>query len=398
MKQKWNTIRNLSFQLGACALWMFAGILQLNAAARPHADFSRLVIIGDSLLAGYQNGSLMGSQQTNGIAALIARQARTDLALPLIAEPGIPNVLTLVSAGPPPVIVPAPGTSTGRIDPLTQTMDLAVPGHRVIDALEKRPDFPIDSMTDLVLGLPGLLGGVSRSQVEWAEALQPTTIIVWIGNNDALNAAIAGDAAALTPVAEFEAAYSNLVKRLAATGATIVVANIPDVAVIPSVVPVQTAAALLNVPLPVFAGVLGVATNDYINLDNLPTAVAILQGALPGPMADDQFLDAGEIQQIRDATRSFNDIIATQAAGNGAVLVDVNAFLNRLARRGIVAGGHHLTTEFLGGIFSLDGIHPSNTGAAATANYFIKTMNRHSAAHIPPVNVRNVERNDPLVF
>src|SRR6266545_2943999 len=62
-------------------------------------------------------------------------------------------------------------------------------------ALEMRPDFPIDSMTDLVLGLPGLLGGVLRSQVEWAEALAPTTIIVWIGNNDALNAAIASDTA-----------------------------------------------------------------------------------------------------------------------------------------------------------------------------------------------------------
>src|SRR6266545_3609407 len=58
-------------------------------------------------------------------------------------------------------------------------------------ALEMRPDFPIDSMTDLVLGLPGLLGGVLRSQVEWAEALAPTTIILWIGSNDALGAVLA---------------------------------------------------------------------------------------------------------------------------------------------------------------------------------------------------------------
>jgi lysophospholipase L1-like esterase len=277
-------------------------------------------------------------------------------------------------------------------------MNLAVPGHRVIDALEKRPDFPIDSMTDLVLGLPGLLSGISRSQVEWAEALQPTTIIVRIGNNDALNAAIAGDPVALTPIAEFEAAYSNLVKRLAATGATVFVANIPDVSVIPYVVPVPTAAALFSVPLPAFTAALGVSTTDYINLDNLSTAAAILQGGMAGPLTDAEFLDAGEIQQIRDATRSFNQIIATQAAANGAVLVDANAFLNHLDRRGIVVGGHRLTTEFLGGIFSLDGIHPSNTGAAATANYFIKTMNRRAAAHIPPVNVRSIERNDPLVF
>jgi len=379
-------------------LLLIPGAGSAAGANRPRADLSRLVIIGDSLLAGYQNGSLMASQQTNGIAALIARQARTDLPLPLIAEPGFPNVLTLVTAGPPPVVVEAYGTSTGRIDMLTQAMNLAVPGQTVMDALEKRPDFPIDSMTDLVLGLPGLLSGISRSQVEWAEALHPTTVIVWIGNNDALNAAIAGDPAALTPVSTFETAYSNLVKRLAATGATVFVANIPDVSVIPYVVPVPTAAALFGVPPQVFAAALGVSTNDYLNLDSLPTAAAILQGVVAGPLTDAEFLDAAEIQQIRDATRQFNNIIAAQAAANGAVLVDVNAFLDRLARRGLVVGGRRLTTQFLGGIFSLDGIHPSNTGAAATANYFIHTMDAKAAAHIPPVNIRNIERTDPLVL
>jgi hypothetical protein len=356
------------------------------------------VVVGDSLLAGYQNGSLMGSQQTNGIAALIARQARTDLALPLIAEPGFPNVLTLVDAGPPPVIQPASGASTGRVDIFTQTLDLAVPGHRVIDALEKRPDFPVDSMTDLVLGFPGLLGGISRSQVEWAEALEPTTILVWIGNNDALNAAIAGDPVALTPVGEFETAYSNLVKRLAATGATVVVANIPDVTVIPFVVPVPKAAALFGAPLPAFTAVLGVSTNDYITLDNLSTAAAILLGAASGPLTDEQFLDAAEIEQIRAATQRFNEIIAAQAEAHGAVLVDANGFFNRLARRGAVVEGDRLTTEFLGGIFSLDGIHPSNTGAALTANHFIKTMNRRAAAHVPPLSVVPIARQDPLLF
>src|SRR3954465_8079837 len=86
------------------------------------ADLSRLVVLGDSLLAGYQNGSLMGSQQTHGIAALIAQQAGVSIKLPLIAEPGIPNVLTLISVGPPLQIAPAPGTSSGRIDLYTQPM------------------------------------------------------------------------------------------------------------------------------------------------------------------------------------------------------------------------------------------------------------------------------------
>src|SRR5579864_4034972 len=62
------------------------------------ADLSRLVIIGDSLSAGFQNDSLLDSQQPHGYASLIAAQANVSLALPLIAPPGIPNVLELVSA------------------------------------------------------------------------------------------------------------------------------------------------------------------------------------------------------------------------------------------------------------------------------------------------------------
>src|SRR5204863_3278989 len=125
--------------------------------------------------AGVPNGSLHEGHQPHGYAALVAAQARTDLQLPLIAAPGIPNIFTLVDPGPPPIIVPEPGASTGRLDPFTQTRNLAVPAHNVNDALTKRPDFPIDSLTDLILGLPGLLGGVSRSQVEWAETLAPST-------------------------------------------------------------------------------------------------------------------------------------------------------------------------------------------------------------------------------
>src|SRR5262245_51973393 len=189
-------------------------------AKASRADVSRLVVVGDSLSAGFQNGSLLAGQQVHGYASLVAQQAGVELPLPEIAYPGIPNVLTLVDPGPPPLILEVQGASTGRVDPTVQPFDLAVPGARVADALTARPDFGFQDLTDLVLGLPGLFGGISRSQVEWAEALQPTTILVWIGNVDALGAAIGGDASLLTPLADFEASYAELMRRLSATGAT----------------------------------------------------------------------------------------------------------------------------------------------------------------------------------
>jgi len=371
----------------------------LTATAQAaHADLSRPVFVGDSLLAGYQNGSLRGSQQVHGMAALIARQAGVTLPLPLIAEPGIPNALTLVDPGPPPIIARLPGTSTGRIDPLVQPFNLAVPGQRVQDALALRPDFPIDSLTDLVLGLPGLLGGVSHSQVEWAEALHPTTIIVWVGPNDTLGAALAADASLVTPEPVFTAAYSELMQRLAATGASLVVANIPDVTVIPYLTSAEDLAAEIGVPLTVIGPVLGIGPGDFVTPAALPFIQAILGGSQPGPLPDGVVLTAEEVVVIRSATAEFNAVIAAQAQAYGAALVYTHGSLNSIMQRGVVVHGQRLTTRFLGGIFSLDGIHPTNTGQALTANEFIAALNTHFSAGIPPVNVVKVAEQDPLVL
>ena len=60
--------------------------------------------------------------------------------------------------------------------------------------------------------------------------------------------------------------------------------------------------------------------------------------------------------------------------------------------------GRTLTTDFMGGLFSLDGVHPTNTGYAIIANEFIKTMNRSLRTNIPYVSVALVSQTDPLIF
>jgi lysophospholipase L1-like esterase len=376
-------------------------LLALLLAAVPawaqKADLSRLVVVGDSLSAGFQNGSLLDSQQPHGYAKLLADQARTDLALPLIAPPGFPNVLVLESAGPPPVIVRAPGFSAGRDDIMVQATNLAVPGQTVADALGKRPDFPIDSLTDLVLGLPGLLGGVSRSQVEWAEALAPTTIVLWLGNNDALGAAIAADTAFLTPVPDFESAYGQVIDRLAATGATLVTANIPDVTAVPFLTSADEVAARVGIPLEVIGPPLGIGPGDFVTPDAAPLIQNILGGATPGPLPGNVVLNAGEVATIRAAVDAYNAFIAKKAREYHAALVDIHELIDRVSRRGLVVNGQRLTTEFLGGLFSLDGVHPTNTGYAVIANDFIRALDRRFDADIPPVNVEHVAKEDPLV-
>jgi len=381
-----NTFRKRCFQIISALL--LTSLLAMPAFAQ--ATLSRLVVVGDSLSAGYQNDSLLWYQQYHGYTKLIADQARTPLRLPLIAYPGIPNVLQLVSLNPL-VIQPAPGQSFGRLNPLVQATDLAVPGAKVADALNTRPTFKFDNLTDFVLGLPGLFTFTKKSQVEWAEALHPTTVIMWLGSNDVLGSAAAGTDLLVTPLTDFEASYAEVMSRLAATHAKLIVANLPDATAAAYFIPAPILCAQANVP----CSALGWAAGDYVVL---PAAQALLAGTLHPPLPNEDVLTAQEAANLRAFTDNLNAFIASQAQAYGATLVDIHSFFNAIRINGYTVNGRTLTTLYLGGLFSLDGIHPTNTGYALLANQFITTMNASLGTHIPSVNVTAVAEHDPLVI
>ena len=71
-------------------------LLALAVAPRAEAAsarLKRLVVIGDSILAGYGSGGFVGSGPTGqkfSAPALLARRARVNLPQPLIDRPGVP--------------------------------------------------------------------------------------------------------------------------------------------------------------------------------------------------------------------------------------------------------------------------------------------------------------------
>jgi lysophospholipase L1-like esterase len=370
---------------------------QAQDRAHHKADLSRLVVVGDSLSAGFQSDSLLDTAQPHGWAAVVASQANVPLVLPLIAPPGIPNVLELVSPGPPPIIITAPGTSIGRDDIFAQATDLAVPGHLLKDALTTVPSLPIDDLTDLVLGLPGLLGGVSLSQTEWAVALQPTTIFVWIGNNDVLGAAAAADPSLATPVPVFRSEFRTLMQTLSATGATIVVGNIPDVTMIPFFTPTAVIEAETGLPISVLEPILGIAPGDFVTPEGVALIPGILANPSTGPIPPSFVLTKAQAVQIREIVDAYNGVIQAQASAVGAEVVDIHRLAHQLRVQGVQANGETLTNAFLGGLFSLDGVHPTNTGYAVIANTFIAKLDSRLHAAIPPISIDLVASTDPLV-
>jgi lysophospholipase L1-like esterase len=394
--------------LAALVLALIGGAFSSPAHAQdPRPDFlfgshkanlSRIVVVGDSLSAGFQSDSLLDTAQPHGWAAVLAVQAHTPLVLPLIAPPGIPNVLELLSPGPPPLIEPAPGTSPGRDDPFVQATDLAVPGAELQDVLTTAPSLPIDSLTDLVIGLPGLLDGISKTQVEWAQTLQPTTIFLWIGSNDILGAASVANPSAATSLSSFASNYNKLLNQLSQTGATLVVANIPDVTVVPFFTPAATIAQEAGLPQFVIDPILGIGPGDYVLPDGVALVPGILTGSVKGPLPSSDVLRAPQVIETRAIIDAYNLIIAIEAFEHGAVLVDIHTLADKIRSQGIEADGHHLTNAFLGGAFSLDGVHPTNTGYAVIANQFITTLNQQRGTSIPLVNINQVASTDPLIF
>lgn len=196
----------------------------------------------------------------------------------------------------------------------------------------------------------------------------------------------------------WQAAYTEVMARLAATGATLVVANVPDVTVIPYLTPAEDLAAMIGVPLAAIGPILGLGLGDFLTPDAVAPILGILTGQIPGPLPSGVVLDAAEVATIRAAIKAYNAIIAEAASAKGTALVDIHGLLESARTRGIVVGGQRLTTAFLGGLFSLDGIHPTDTGYAVIANAFAKALNTRFAAGIPPIPVRQIQAHDPLVL
>src|SRR5262249_36337075 len=118
-----------------------------------------------------------------------------------------------------------------------------------------------------------------------------------------------------------------------------------------------------------------VAADDLLSIDLDPAL-------LPTPPCA-KVLDASERAAARATVDAFNAPIAaavaetSQASGVRIVLVDMASQFDRIARDGVDLNGDgtpDLTARYLGGVFSLDGIHPTRTGNAILANAFIAAI------------------------
>jgi hypothetical protein len=141
-----------------------------------------------------------------------------------------------------------------------------------------------------------------------------------------------------------------------------------------------------------------VAPDDLLSID-LP------RSELPVPPCS-EILGPVERDRIRATIMSLNAVIAAAVADTeqrrGVAIAQVDTFtlFDQLRSQGFDVDGNgtaDISTGYLGGIFSLDGIHPTRTGNALIANAFIDAIDQRFGETIPRVNIARVAARDPLV-
>ncbi len=406
-----------------------------------NADFTSFVSIGNSLTAGYQNGALYQSAQVYSFGNQIAQLVGAKYEQPLVSDPGIGSdgrmeVKSVSATG----VDISYNKSQGQplnLNYAAPYNNLGVPGAilaEMVKSKSKATSLTGNAFFDLILRGLG-------TAVEQAVALKPTLMTVWIGNNDILGYASRGGTVPYTDPTTFGYLYKVMLDTLAMTKAKVLVANIPDVAAIPYFTTIGPIVAAKLAPaikaglafglfyqkngqkgpadLTSLADTTALATGKvlltlagikYANLIGQPTG-AFYRDYAPGvdpallgvdttkafgldpknPYPDAFILDPDEINTVTTTIAAYNATIASLAAQHNFYLVDVNAFFNDVAKNGIQANGITFTTAYVtGGLFGLDGVHPTSQGYGIVANQFIKVINSKLGASLPMIDVSRI--------
>jgi len=410
-----------------------------TSGSNTNVNFIRYAAIGTSLGAGIQSGGINDSTQHEAYPYLLAEAMGltpgVDWFYPALNMPGCPapyaNILTktLVGNATKPCYLRVPGSVEANVN------NTAIPGIRAYHVLDLSLRlFPTDATPNALSQF--ITGNVNP--ITMVDRQSPTFVTVEVGANDALQAALNGSAALLTPVANFTATLTEIADSLDATGAMVAIANVPDVTRVPHMTYgywfyclKNGCGAPLNIPatppfnganfvvmascnhgalapgtgkgdssmvaFPTTAGIAAsLQAGAGILLDCGGDSVRINTGAgFVPPNPTTQFsaitLSPAEYGAIRTTISQYNAAIATLAARANWTLVDINAALAAEAGAGhippfpnlaYVSGGGN--PNFLFGypfpsptasVFSQDGFHPNTAGQRVMAQTFATAIN-----------------------
>lgn len=337
----------------------------------------KLIAIGEGLAAGFGPFTLHRWSQRYSFPSLIARQFGVRFRLPLFEPPGIGNAPGFESL---PVIMPGISQATvfNSLPPV-EYQNLSVPGMTLSDALERRPRPPLIVRNDDFQTACNLILGARRmatnapllTQLESAVSQKPTGVMISLGHTEVLDAAIAagnGDKAA--PVLPGEEEFGQQYARVAASlaPATLLMFTVPDPFDTPYFLHPAQAARVLRVEESWLSKKYGLHDDDYLKLPAVHEIGFRIFGRSLGSLPDDAKVPRADADAISAVVKGWNGRIRKTAASVGALLFDLHDLLHRLSTDGLDVGHRHLTADYLGGLYALNGYYPGHTLHAKIAN------------------------------
>lgn len=357
----------------------------------------KLVAIGEGLAAGFGPFTLHGWSQRMAFPALIARQFGVAFSLPLFEPPGIGNA---PGFEPQPVIMPglAQATLYNSLPP-SEFANLSVPGMTLRDALKREPRPPWVMQNDALQTACNLIVGGRRmatkktplTQVAAASIQQPTGVMIALGFAEALNAAIAAGDGSKPPELDSEKDFGDLYAEVAKqlSPSTLLMFTVPDPFDTPFFLQPAHAAEVLRIEESWLLTRFGLNEDDYLKLPAVYEIAFHIFGKSLTDLPPQARVSRHAAAAISARVAAWNQKIREVAAAVDAALYDLHDLTSRLRTDGLHLGSRHLTANYLGGLYSLNGYYLGHTGHAVIANDVLALLRQ------PQLDLEIIALEDP---
>ena len=366
--------------------------------------FARYVALGTSNSQGVQSAGISAATQRAAWPKQLASRAGAAFSLPLMQDPGCsPPLLPPLAADM--ALVAAFGAFGAGNDLVSTVMttcmplvsgivpptnNVAISGADVHDALTTT--IASATLTSLRVGtLYSRVLAPGQTQVTAMLAQQPTFVSVELAANDVLPAST-GRVAAMTPYANWEADFDQVIAAVRSTAARAVLVGLPnDARRFPSI---RTARELFN-QWPYLATLgITVSLNCYWGTSSnnsifLPGYILTLLSRTPTtascadvPGAADYVLTPADLNAINARMAQINAHIQAKATENGYAYFALSALYD-LPKPSLNMYNVLFSNTPFGANISLDGVHPSAQGQTILTNAAVQAINTRYGLAIP---------------
>lgn len=355
--------------------------------------FARYVALGTSNSMGVQSAGVFAAGQRAAWPAVLANRAGAQFSLPLIQDPGCPpHLLSPLAANL--ALVGAFAAFGAGDDLVTAAMEtcaplqsgitlptnsVAISGAKAHTALYSTPEYE-QSINAQRGELYSRVLPSGKTQVTAMLAQSPTFVSVELAANEVLPAST-GRLSAMTPYADWEKDFDQILDSVKTTGARALLVGLPaSAANFPSV---RRAREFFNEwPYLLTLGI-SVSLNCYYSSNYIfvPGYVLTLLSQVPVtatcadvPGAVDYIITPSDMTAINNRMAQINAHIQAKATANGYAYFTIGSLYD-LPKGSLDMYNVLFSSSPFGTNFSLDGVHPSATGQAILADAAVKAIN-----------------------